>query len=265
MIRMQIDLLIPILVGWIAGLFINYLADVLPATRRLTQPSCVQCGSILPWVNYLLFRRCPNGHARSRRTWIVQVIAIIANLFAWLHPPASLGYTLGMLLTVYFGIVFVIDMEHRLILHPVSIFGSLLGLWTGLTANGLAATLLGGLGGFLIMLALYLLGLLFNRLRSHRLGAAGQESDDEEALGAGDVILVTVLGLVLGWPLIWFGLLLGILLGGAVSILLVLWLAITRQYGKKALMLYIPYGPYFLISAYLILFFPTALATLLPK
>ncbi len=39
--------------------------------------------------------------------------------------------------------------------------------------------------------------------------AAGQDADNEEALGFGDVILAGVLGLILGWPFIWFGLLLG--------------------------------------------------------
>ena len=65
--------------------------------------------------------------------------------------------------------------------------------------------------------AFYYFGVLFTRIRTKRMLAMGQEVDDEEALGAGDVILVTVLGLILGWPLIWFGLLLGILLGGFFS------------------------------------------------
>ena len=77
-----------------------------------------------------------------------------------------------------------------------------------------APTLLGGLGGLLIMLAFYGLGVLFTRIRAKRLLAMGQEPDDEEALGSGDVILVTILGFIVGWPLIWLCLLYGILLGG---------------------------------------------------
>jgi len=125
-------------------------------------------------------------------------------------------------------------------------------------------TLVGGLSGLRIMLAFYFLGVLFARYRAKRMRAAGEEPDDEEALGAGDVILVAILGLMVGWPLIWFGLLVGILLGGAVSLLIVLWLVISRQYGKNALMLFIPYGPYFIISAYLILFLPQWLALIVP-
>jgi leader peptidase (prepilin peptidase)/N-methyltransferase len=83
-------------------------------------------------------------------------------------------------------------------------------------------------------------------------------------LGAGDVILSTIIGLMLGWPLIWFGILVGVLLGGAVSILLILWLVITRKYEKNALMVFIPYGPYLILSAFLILYFPKYLAVLVP-
>ena len=86
--------------------------------------------------------------------------------------------------------------------------------------------------------------------------AAGQETDAEEALGAGDVILATILGLVIGWPVIWFALLLGILLGGVVGIVLVATMLIRDRYGKKALMVFMPYGPYFIMSAFIILFLP---------
>ena len=114
------------------------------------------------------------------------------------------------------------------------------------------------------MLTLYFFGVLFTQMRARRLRALGQEADDEEALGAGDVILLTILGLILGWPLIWFGMLVGILLGGFFSLLLVFWLLISRKYEKNALMLFIPYGPYFITSAFLIMFFPKFLAMLVP-
>ena len=88
---------------------------------------------------------------------------------------------------------------------------------------------------------------------------------DEEALGAGDVILAAILGLFLGWPIAWFGLLLGILLGGAISILLLLGLLVSGQYKEKAWMVFIPYGPYFLLSAFLILYLPTWVKAIVPK
>ncbi len=198
------------------------------------------------------------------RAWIVPIVMLAASIYTWISPSSKLGYLAGMLLITYFGVVFLIDMEHRLILHPTSIFGSVLGLVVGTVSHGITATLLGGLGGFLIMLGFYYFGVWFARIRTKRMLAAGQEADDEESLGSGDVILAAILGLMLGWPLIWFGLLLGILLGGFFSLLLVLWLVVTRKYGKNALMLFIPYGPYFIISAFLIIFFPKFIQTMIP-
>ncbi len=258
-------LFIPILVGWLGGIIINYLADVLPVTRRLSPPACLQCNEPFTWSHYLLFRPCRNGHARKARPWVVQLVTLAISIYIWNQPPVKLGYWLGLVLILYFAVIFVIDMEHRLILHPTSIFGSLLGLTVGLVSHGLKPTLWGGLGGLVIMLAFYYLGVLFSRVRAKRMRAMGQEADDEEALGAGDVILVTILGLMLGWPLIWFSLLVGILLGGFISLMLIVGLIVTRKYEKNALMVFIPYGPYLITSAFLVIYFPGFIKMFLPQ
>ena len=176
-----------------------------------------------------------------------------------------MGYALGMLLLTYFVVVVVIDVEHRLILHPTSIVGALIALGIGLWLQGIRPTLLGGLGGFGIMLLLYYLGVLFSKYRARRMRAAGMETDTEEALGWGDVILAGILGLVLGWPIIWFGLLLGILLGGVVGILLLAAMLLRGHYGKQALMVFMPYGPYFILSAFFILFLPNWIVGVMGK
>jgi leader peptidase (prepilin peptidase)/N-methyltransferase len=198
------------------------------------------------------------------RLWIVQIILLAASIYTSIKPPLKLGYFLGLILIIYFGLVFVIDLEHRLILHPTSIFGVFLGLIVGTVAHGILPTLLGGLGGLLIMLTFYGFGVLFTRVRAKRLLAIGQEPDDEEALGSGDVILVTILGVIVGWPLIWLCLLYGILLGGLVSLVIILWLIISGRYKTDALMTFIPYGPYFIITASLIIYFPKILALIVP-
>jgi prepilin signal peptidase PulO-like enzyme (type II secretory pathway) len=260
----SITLIIPVILGWLSAWLVNYLADVLPVTRRFSQPTCPHCGIPFTWQDYLLFRLCPNGHARSTRPWIVQIVITALSVYIWLNPPTKPGYFLGLILLTYFGVVFVIDLEHRLILHPTSIFGAALGLVFGIVSHKVVPTLLGGLGGLLIMLAFYYLGVLFAKVRTKRMLAMGQQADDEEALGSGDVILVTVLGLTLGWPLIWLCLLYGILLGGLVSLFIVIWMLISGRYKTNALMTFIPYGPYFIITAGLIVYFPKLLAMIVP-
>jgi leader peptidase (prepilin peptidase)/N-methyltransferase len=180
------------------------------------------------------------------------------NLYIWYNPPFKLGFWLGAALMLFFWLVLVIDLEHRLIMHPVSLFGLGMGFLTGSIRQGWMSTLLGGLAGLGIMLTLYLLGVAFAKIRAKRLGV----DDGEEALGFGDVALATVLGLVLGWPLIWFGLLLGILISGAFIILLLIGLFVTGKY--KTLAIFVPYGPYLIASATLLIFFPHIMARILP-
>jgi leader peptidase (prepilin peptidase)/N-methyltransferase len=260
---MNVTLLLPLLLGWLAGLFINYAADVLPRTRRFSQPLCTHCQAALTWKDYLALRRCPNcERPRSLRTWLVQILTTAAFVYFWLFPSRALGFPLGMLVIVYFGIIMVIDLEHRLILHPTSLAGAVLGLVVGTVIHGradglllgAAKSLLGGLFGFGVMFLLYQFGTLVARYRARKMQAAGQAADDEEALGGGDVYLAGVLGLMLGWPFIWDAILLGVLLGGLISFLFILALLVRRRYSGDALMTFIPYGPYFILSAFYLLF-----------
>jgi leader peptidase (prepilin peptidase) / N-methyltransferase len=260
---MNVTLVIPVLLGWLAGLFINYVSDVLPLTRRFSQPVCAHCQAPISWTAYLTLRPCGNcGGARTLRTWLVQLLTTGAFVYFWLYPPRAMGFWLGMLVLIYFGIITVIDLEHRLILHPTSLAGAVLGLIVGITIHsqegglllGAGKSLLGGLVGFGVMFALYLLGMLVARYRARKMQAAGQTPDDEEALGGGDMYLAGVLGLMLGWPFITNALVLGVLLGGLVSFLFLLGLVLRRRYTSDALMTFIPYGPYFIVGAFYLLF-----------
>jgi prepilin signal peptidase PulO-like enzyme (type II secretory pathway) len=264
---MDITLLIPIFLGWVSGLFVNYASDVLPQTRRFSHPACPECQTPYSWVDYLTLRACRNcGKMRSLRTWLVQILAVSSFVYFWLFPSKALGIPLGMVVLIYFGIITVIDLEHRLILHPTSLVGAVLGLIVGtyihsrMDQNGLligvGKSLLGGFLGFAIMFLLYQFGALVAKYRAKRMQASGQAADEEEALGGGDVYLAGVLGLMLGWPFIWDALILGILLGGVISILFILVLLVRRRYSSEALMTFIPYGPYFIASAFFMLFGP---------
>lgn len=265
MVVMNVILIVPLFLGWLAGLFINYAADVLPATRRFTHPVCQHCGNAFSWADYLTLRPCRScGEYRSLRTWLVQILTAASFVYFWLFPSKSLGIPLGMIVLIYFGVITVIDLEHRLILHPTSLFGAVLGLVVGTYLHsriddnglliGLRNSLIGGVFGFGVMFLLYQFGTLVARIRASRMQAAGQAEDDEEALGGGDVYLAGVLGLMLGWPYILNALVIGVLLGGLISIVFLAALVLRRRYSSEALMTFIPYGPYFIISAFYILF-----------
>jgi prepilin signal peptidase PulO-like enzyme (type II secretory pathway) len=185
-------------------------------------------------------------------------------MYIWTTPP-KLGFALGSLLLTYFAVVFVIDLEHRLILQVTSIFGALLALGLGWLSRGLVSTLIGGLAGFGIMYVFYFLGVLFSKFRARKMREAGQETDDEEAFGSGDVILGGILGLLLGWPLIWFSLLLGILVAGLFGVVLIIIMLVRQKYKEQALMMFMPYGPFLIASAFFIIFAPQLVRAIVPK
>ena len=246
MTAMPIAILIPIIVGWIGGWLVNYIADVLPYSRQLTKPSCPECTQPYPWAKYLVFQRCPNcGETRGWRPWVVQIAMVALSLYTWITPN-HFGYWVGMLLFTYLGCVVVIDLEHRLILHTTSIVGALIGLGIGIRLHGIRDALLGGLAGYGVMLLLYVLGDLFVRYMSRRRG----EVIDEVALGFGDVNLAGIVGLILGWPVIVFGLLFTILAGGVVSLIVIAVMLIRHKYHAFSA---IPYGPFLVLSIVLLL------------
>jgi len=261
---MDVSLLLPVMLGWVAGLFVNYVSDVLPITRRFSQPACPNCQAPFSWVDYFTLRACRNcGTLRTLRTWIVQVLAVASFLYFWLVPPKALGLILGLIVLTYFGVIIVIDLEHRLILHPTSLFGAALGVIVGIyihspvvgTGYAFIKSILGGIAGFVIMFVLYQLGALVARMRARKMRAAGQEEDDEEALGGGDLYLMGVLGLMLGWPYIILGIMYGALIGGAVALLALIPVLVKKRYAQDGLMTFIPYGPSLVLGAFYILYF----------
>jgi len=243
------DMLLAGIGGWVIAYFINYLSDVLPFTRKFTKPECPQCNATFSIQRYIFMQPCPGcGRKRVLRAWCVQIGLALAAGWMWVQPPARLGFWLGIGLLAFFVLVAVIDLEHRLILHPVSWFGAGLGLLVGSLQKGVLITILGGAVGYGIMLALYLLGILFNRLMAKR-----RNQEVEDALGFGDVNLAGIVGLLLGWPEIVGGLLLAIVAGGVVSGLIMLGMAILRKY--KA-MTAIPYAPFLILGAIIFLYIP---------
>lgn len=246
-----LTLLFYIVLGLGLAYLVNSLSDHLPRTRQPAPMGCPQCGATARTLLVLLgwqrvCRTC--GYQRTWRAAVLYLLALAAALWLWYMPPLRVHPLVAWLLLAYFAVVTVIDLEHRLILHPVSAAGAVLCGVIGIWRRGWFSTLLGGAAGFGAMLLLYLLGELFARWMARR---RGEPLEDEVALGFGDVNLAGVIGLLLGYPGIVAGLTLTILLGGGVSFLYLLWMLARQQYRAFTA---IPYGP-FLVAAAIILFF----------
>ena len=246
----MITYIIAIIVGWLSGIVVNYVADVLPLRRRLTKPFCIQCDTDQTWFSYFTWpRKCPVcSHSRGFRIWVVEGCYIASSILISQYPPEGLGYILGMVVLVYFGVVVLIDLEYRLIMHPVSLVGAILGMVVGILRVGWMNALIGGVAGFGIMWLLFMLGVLIIKLVDR---ARGRPVNDV-ALGFGDVNLSGVLGLMLGWPLILVSLILSVLIAGLVSLIYIVIKLITGRYSA---FMAIPYGPFLVIGAVIFIYF----------
>jgi leader peptidase (prepilin peptidase) / N-methyltransferase len=245
------------ILGWLVGVLVNYFSDVLPWRRKPVKPFCISCKQNQKFLNYFLWPRvCPVcQQPRGLRCWLIEILFVLLSIWLWENHPQKLGYWGSLLILGYFGIVVVIDIEYRLILHPVSLFGVIIGLGTGTYLHGFIPAILGGALGFGSMLLLYWLGEGMLRIAAKIRG----EVVDDVALGFGDVNLSGVLGLMLGFPAIVLGLFLAILLGGVASLIYLLLKIVTRRY---QLFMALPYGPFLVSGAVLLLFFRDFLATL---
>jgi len=243
------DILLVLLLGLACAFLVNYLSDVLPIQRKLATPTCPSCQAHFQAVNYLTLGVCRSCKTRrSVRTFLVLILGALVALALWTWPP-DMGFWLALVILTYFGVVTVIDIEHRLIMHMVSLAGAILFIPIGIFLHGWQSTLLGGLVGGGVMLLFYFVGTWFAKYRARKRGI----DDDEEALGFGDVTISTVLGLLVGWPNIALTLLLGILLGGLVSLLMIVGLTLLRRYDPMNV--FTAYGPFLIAGATMMLFF----------
>lgn len=236
----------------IVSFLINHLADSLPAQRKLIfSPVCLKCNQTVNFSTFFLFRNCPNCHEPPRkRRFFVLIAIIITYVLLYLFPPKFAGATFAIIILSFLTLVFVIDFEYRLILHPVMVFGGILFLIFGIILNGWNNTLLGGGAGFLLMYILYLLGILFTKWISKRRG----ETVEEVALGYGDVNFSAILGLLFGWPRIAVLLFFAIMLGGFFSLIFIIILKILKKY---EILIPIPYAPFLILSSIIMLYIST--------
>lgn len=220
--------------GLLSGVLVNYLADVLPSQRRLARP---------PW--WPLSAEAVGEYIHSPRKFVVHVVLLLACVFIFQNPPADFSPYLLAFVLMYFSLITVIDIEHRLVLHPVSIFGVLALGAIGIMRHELLPTLAGGAAGFALMLGLYFAGELVGRLLARLRKQAWQDI----ALGFGDVNLAGVIGLLLGWPAVLPALFAGVLLAGLYSFVFVL-LSLVR--GNYSMFASIPYAPFLCIGTVLL-------------
>ena len=238
-----------LIAGWLVGAIVNWLADQLPALQKPTSPRCIYCQQKVSLGRYLTLERCREcGKKRSIRSWVIQILIPGLTLVLFMGDFSRIHPAIDLFILSYFLLVSVIDIEHRLILGPVSVVGFIIGSLSGIYIHDFSTTLIGGLAGGGIMWLLYQLGRIFSRWMSARRGG---EPIDEEALGFGDVYVAVIIGLILGWPGITIGLFAAILAGGLVSGVYLASMFVLKRYQPFTAL---PYAPFLLVATIVLIY-----------
>ena len=215
------SILFSALIGAMAGVGINWLADFFTARYSLTHKFYSK------W-------RAP----------IVVIAAALAFIVLWIRFGWSITFLLTAIYTAVFLLVFVTDIEHRLIFNVVVLPAALVAaLASPFSIPGLESSLLGGVSAFIIVLGIYIFGEIFARARHLKISGG--------AFGQGDVKLALFMGIVVGFPAAFTAILYTIILGGVGAILFLAYQLIVHR--RLALTAAIPYGPFFCIAGWAIM------------
>jgi leader peptidase (prepilin peptidase)/N-methyltransferase len=234
-----------------AGLIVNIVATRLAANRPLSgrlrctrSPHVLHIWQALPLVGFLVQRgRCATcGRTLPISYPLIEltsgtVFAILYALEGW-----SLSFAFYAAYAAILLLVLIIDLRYREIYLTVIAVGSVIALVGSvlLPGGGLFNALIGAVvAGSFFLLAYLLARLLFRHI--------------EEPLGAGDVFLALMIGLMLGFPNVVGALLIGPLLAGAAAIALL----VSR---RSKLGDFIPYGVALCVAAMLFLISPAPFA-----
>ena len=229
------------IVGLVVGSFLNVCIDRLPQNKSIAYPPshCEACQhklgakDLIPVFSYLRLRgRCRYCQASIPRKllWVEIVTAVIFALLFWHY---GLSAQLGVLAfyACLFIIIFVIDLEHSLILnkvvYPGIVVAFLLSLypWPWFSQSigmRVAYAALGGAIGFGIFLLIAVVS--------------------RGGMGWGDVKLAALIGLATGFPMVFLAIIMAAILGGVVAVVLLA----TRRRGRREM---IPFGPFLVVAA----------------
>lgn len=265
------SLIVIAILGILVGGLINVLADDLPRRRAPRLPHYSDDTPRPPagWLGITAFlsgkRASPTGARLSWRHPLVEIGTALLWVIAVLASQSKPGMTdlqviFWLAYMAIFMLITVIDLEHRLILFVVIIPSMILALVDALvTPYGASLTnaLIGAAVGFGVFFALYLGGFLFTYVLSRQRG----EQINEVAFGYGDVLLITLSGLILGWQPLIFAMFITVFLGALGAILYLAARALAG--GRYTLFTPLPYGQYIIIGTVIMMLFSTEIGVML--
>jgi leader peptidase (prepilin peptidase) / N-methyltransferase len=228
------------LFGAVIGSFLNVLCDRLPQEESVVSPpsKCPGCGrrlsplDMIPIFSWLVLSgRCRTCGSQipARVVWVELVTAAVFGGL-YLHLGLNMTLAAALIYASFTIVIFVIDMEHQLILNGILLPAIALALGVSLLnsrielAPSLLNAVIGGAAGFGIFLLVYILS--------------------RGGMGEGDVKLGAFAGLVTGWPNVIAAVIMSWILGGLVAVAL---LAFKRKERRQA----IAFGPFLALTTFI--------------
>ena len=238
--------LLAIILGGIWGSFANVCIYRIPinqsvAVKRSYCPSCkgqIRWFDNIPLISFILL----GGKCRACKTkiskiyFIVELISVLSFLFIYYFFGLSITSLLLAILSIFFIIIFFIDLKHFIIPNvltfPLMIIGFIKSFDPNLNTNifpNYINSLIGGIFGYLIIWSIIY---FYKKLKN------------KEGMGLGDAKLLAVIGFWFGWMSIPFV----IFTSSVVALLFVIPSLINKS---KKMSSQIPFGPYIIIGCIL--------------
>lgn len=255
--------LLAFVTGSVVGSFLGALTYRLPKGISIVKgrSKCPKCHKTIRWydnipvVSFMVLhgrcRSCKNkisireplieiGTALTFLLSFMEMDRILANT-QWLNSPTAISFGLVLVFMIIMLAIFVIDIEHQLILDEFVFFGLLILVAAFLIfdTKEIFTYLFAGISASLFLL-------FINFVTRGR------------GMGLGDVKFALLAGTFLGFPNVIIWLFLGFILGGLLGIVLII-------LGKAKLSQKIAFGPFLVISFFITLLFGSSIsATIIP-
>lgn len=231
------------IIGAVMGSFFNVVAHRLSNNESIIKPGshCESCGHLLKWYELIpifsfLFQggKCRKCGAKLSLWYpLIEIITGLLYLFSYLYFGLSPDFFISLVISSVLVITCITDFNYLIILDEPLVVGSILIIIITLITSGLVATLIAILSGLLLFFFMLLVKIL------------GDKAFKRESLGGGDIKLSFFIGLSLGYKLAFVNLVLASFLT----------LPIAFYYLVKYKDREVPFGPFLIISNFIIFFF----------
>lgn len=249
---------IALIYGIVIGSFLNVCIWRLPRDESLVSPGshCPKCNTLLKFWDLIplfsfLIQRCKCRYCGVPITWRYFGVELLTGVYFGV-TYWRFGWTIESLVYAVFGAaliaIFFIDLEHYIIPDQLNLFGIMVGL--GYDAIKIARThdWHTVIFGLRIPLPHSVVGMILSGGAFLAVAIISWYVFKKEGMGGGDVKLAAAIGALLGTQAAMWSFLLAVFLGTIIGLALMA----SKKKGRRD---YVPFGPFMVVGALIMIFF----------